>query len=362
VLVTRDELRLQLWPETTVDFDHGLNKAISKLREALGDSAESPRFIETVARRGYKFLADVSVVDNGQAETEIKPEAKPEVTPEIDDPAPLPVVEPARLPEVVVLPQQRKPIFSRWVLGCLFATSVVIAASLATFAYISTDSLPEIRSIVVFPLQNLSNDSSQDYFTDGMTDELITNLAQIQRLRVIVPPSSVLDKNSQKSLRQIARDLHVDAVMTGSVLFSSDRVRITARLIEMPTERDVWAQSYERNLQHTIKTQSEIAHSIADQLRSLLDRQEKSANTPAENPIADQRDSNVEFFWSRKAREGWKRALSHFSSLPSSDPGYLSAYSGSADAYAAACRRRRAALHQRDPAADSSLDVSKTPT
>ena len=118
---------------------------------------------------------------------------------------------------------------------------------------------------------------SQDYFTDGMTDELITDLAQIRRLRVITPPSSIASRRSHQSLREIARDLNVDAVVTGSVLFSSNHVRITARLVKMPSERDVWAQSYERDLQHPLKTQSEIAQSIADELRNILDRQQEDA-------------------------------------------------------------------------------------
>jgi TolB-like protein/DNA-binding winged helix-turn-helix (wHTH) protein len=362
LLITRDELHLKLWPETTVDFDHGLNKAISKLREALGDSAESPRFIETVARRGYKFLADVSVIDGGQA----LPEREPAMATEIVDPAPASapappsIVQPATFPEIVVPVQPRKRISVRWIVSGLFAASA-IAASLLAFAYLSTNTLPEIRSILVFPLQNLSSDTSQDYFADGMTDELITSLAQIQRLKVIVPPSSVLDKNAPKSLRQIARELHVDAVMTGSVLFGTERVRVTARLIEMPTERDVWAQSYERGLQHTIKTQNEIAHSIAEQLRGLLDRQEKAAqNRPAsEKPVADEGQSSTELFWSRRAREGWKRALAHFSWLPAANRRYVDAYSGSADAYAAASRRRHAMLRQQDPRPDADLAAVK---
>src|ERR1700761_3480912 len=350
VLVNREELRLKLWPETTVDFDHGLNKAISKRREALGDSAENPRFIETVARRGYKFLADVSVVDSGPSPSE----SEPEIAPPMEERAPAPVVlQPVGVPEVVAPIQSRKRFSVRWIVSGLVAASR-IAASLFAVAFLSTDNLPEIRSILVFPLQNLSSDTSQDYFADGMTDELITSLAQIQRLKVIVPPSSVLDKNAPKSLRQIARELHVDAVMTGSVLFSSERVRITARLIEMPTERDVWAQSYERGLQHTIKTQNEIAHSIADQLRSLLDRQEKAAqqNPAQEHPVADESQSSTEMFWSRRAREQWKKALSHFSGLPASNRGYVDAYSGSADAYAAASRRRHAGPGEQNALSD----------
>ena len=275
VLVTREELHLKLWPETTVDFDHGLNKAISKIREALGDLAENPRFIETVARRGYKFLADVTVVGDEQA------------NPETGDLLPQQNSEPASL-NVATSSGRSARSFARW----LFGAVLVLGVCLSTIVHPSRMRSPAIHSIVVLPLENLSNDASQDYFTDGMTDELITDLAQIHRLRVITSPSSIVEKRSPQSLREIARDLNVDAVVKGSVLFSSDRVRITARLIVMPSERDVWAQSYESDLHHPLKIQGEIAGKIAEQFRSMLDRQEEAAlKMPAgENPAAYEND------------------------------------------------------------------------
>jgi TolB-like protein/DNA-binding winged helix-turn-helix (wHTH) protein len=279
VLVTREELHLKLWPETTVDFDHGLNKAISKIREALGDSAENPRFIETVARRGYKFLADVTVVGDEQTNSET------------GDLLPQQNSEPPGLRDAATSSGRSRPArsFARW----LFGAVLVLGVSLSTIVHPSRLRSPEIHSIVVLPLENLSNDASQDYFTDGMTDELITDLAQIHRLRVIASPSSIVDKRSPQSLREIARDLNVDAVVKGSVLFSSDRVRVTARLIEMPSERDVWAQSYASDLHHPLKIQGEIAGKIAEQFRSILDRQEEEAALKmptGENPAAYDND------------------------------------------------------------------------
>ena len=277
VLVTREELHLKLWPETTVDFDHGLNKAISKIREALGDSAENPRFIETVARRGYKFLADVTVVGDEQTNSET------------GDLVPQQNSEPPSLRDAATSSGRPARSFARW----LFGAVLVLGVSLSTIVHPSRLRSPAIHSIVVLPLENLSNDASQDYFTDGMTDELITDLAQIHRLRVIAYPSSIVDKRSPQSLREIARDLNVDAVVKGSVLFSSDRVRITARLIVMPSERDVWAQSYESDLQHPLKIQGEIAGKIAEQFRSILDRQEEEAALKmpkGENPAAYEND------------------------------------------------------------------------
>jgi TolB-like protein len=165
---------------------------------------------------------------------------------------------------------------------------LVLAVSLSTIVHPSRLRSSAIHSIAVLPLENLSSDATQDYFADGMTDELITDLAQIRRLRVIASPSSIANKQPPQSLRQIARDLNVDAVVTGSVLFSTNHVRITARLVEMPTERDVWAQSYESDFEHPLKTQSEIARSITEQLRGILDQQEEAGlKKPAgEDPVA----------------------------------------------------------------------------
>jgi TolB-like protein/DNA-binding winged helix-turn-helix (wHTH) protein/Flp pilus assembly protein TadD len=327
VLVTREELHLKLWPQTTVDFDHGLNKAISKIREALGDSAENPRFIETVARRGYRFLADVMVVGGEQAPTAT------------GDPAPQESPRPLHLPDAGTSAgrsaesPRRSARFSAW---WLFGVVLVLAVSLSTIVYPSRLSSPTIHSIVVLPLQNLSSDASQDYFAQGMTAELITNLAQINRLRVISSPSSTAYKGARQPLREIARDLNVDAVVKGSVLRSGDRVRITARLIELPTERDVWAQSYEGNLHDTLKLQSEIARAIAEQFRVILDRQERAGlKKPVdENPVAYEAYLKGRYFWNRRTQDGLKKAIQYFDAAIAFDPNYAEAYSGLADAYA----------------------------
>ncbi|WP_454616640.1 winged helix-turn-helix domain-containing protein [Bradyrhizobium cenepequi] len=275
VLVTREELRLKLWPQTTVDFDHGLNKAMSKVREALGDSAENPRFIETVARRGYKFLADVTVVAGEQTKCVAGDTGDVTVQPH---PGPPPLREAGPSP-------RRWTRFFSW---RRFGVVPVLAISLSAVFYPLKHSSPVIHSIVVLPLQNLSSDASQEYFADGMTDELITSLAQIKRLRVISSALAIGYKGARKPLSEIARELNVDAIVKGSVLLSGNRVRITARLIEIPTERDVWAQSYEGDLHDTLKLQSEIARAIAEQFRIILNRQERVplAKPMAENPHA----------------------------------------------------------------------------
>jgi TolB-like protein/DNA-binding winged helix-turn-helix (wHTH) protein/Flp pilus assembly protein TadD len=320
VLVTREELHLKLWPQTTVDFDHGLNKAISKIREALGDSAENPRFIETVARRGYRFLADVAVVGGEQTKV---------VTGDLavqQNPGPL------RLSEVGTSPGWKPRSFA-W---RLFGVVSVLAIALSTIFYPWRHSSPIIHSIVVLPLQNLSSDASQDYFANGMTEELITNLAQINRLRVISSALSIAYKGARQPLSEIARDLNVDAVVKGSVLRSGDRVRITARLIEIPTEGDVWAQSYEGDIHDTLKLQSEIARAITAQFRIILNRQERASlkKRMAENPDAYAAYLKGRYFWNRRTGDGLKKAIEYFNGAIALDPNYAEAYSGLADAYA----------------------------
>jgi TolB-like protein len=266
-LVTREELRSRLWPQTTVDFDHGVNKAIGKVRYALGDSAGNPRFIETVARRGYRFLADVAVVRDGQALT-------------VSD--------------------------------------------------------GPIRSLAVLPLENLSNDTSEDYFADGMTEELITQLGQIRSLRVISRTSVMTYKSNRKSLTEIARELRVEAVVEGSVLRSSDQVRINAQLIAVPADRHMWAQSYAGDLRDTLALQSRVASAIAEQIRATLDPRERAvlAKSKLVNPEAYEAYLKGRYFWNKRTGDGLKKATAYFTRAIEIDPNYAEGYSGLADSYA----------------------------
>ena len=277
-LVTREELHLKLWPETTVDFDHGLNKAVSKIRDALGDSAENPRFIETVARRGYRFLADVTVIDAASMKSVTGDLAAPQnPAPQSLDP---PSLDPASLGGSDIPPRGKLHSLS-W---RRFGIVPVLALSLSTIFYPWRRPPPVIHSVVVLPLQNLSGDPSQDSFANGMTDQLVTDLTQIRRIRVISSAMALGYKGTGQPLAQIARDLNIDAVMKGSVVFSGSRVRINARLIDVPTERELWAQSYEAEFHDALKLQNETARAIAEQFRSILNRQE---GAPLERTVDD---------------------------------------------------------------------------
>jgi TolB-like protein/DNA-binding winged helix-turn-helix (wHTH) protein/Flp pilus assembly protein TadD len=320
-LLTREELSSKLWPNTIVDFDHGLNKAVAKIREALGDSAENPRFIETVARRGYRFLADVTVTERGQ----------PQIVPRVFSPGP--DTSPGGL-AAGVSPRRPTRIWSLLALGL----GVLLVAAVSWGLYSRSSSSPAIRSLAVLPLENLSGDPSQDYFAEGMTDELITRLAQISTLRVISRTSVMAYRGARKSLPEIARELNVEAVVAGSVLLSGGRVRIAAQLVKVPTDAPMWAQSYDEDLRDTLALQGKVARDIVEQIRVTLNVQEQSALVKSKTikPEAYEAYLKGRYFWSKRTGEGLKKAIEYFNHAIELDPTYAGAYSGLADSYALA--------------------------
>jgi TolB-like protein/DNA-binding winged helix-turn-helix (wHTH) protein/Tfp pilus assembly protein PilF len=324
-LVTREELQKKLWPvDTFVDFDHGLNKAISKIREALSDSAESSRFVETVARRGYRFLADVKVVDPVSIHSQ-ELAAQPHPTAEARD-------RPDHGGKVAVLNFSPSRTWK-----VLVAVSLLLAASLTAWRVHSRNNpSPVIRSLAVLPLESLSSDASQDYFADGMTDELISDLGQISALRVISRTSVMGYKHTRKPLPQIARELNVDAVVEGTVLRSGDQVRITAQLIEASADKHLWSQSYEGELRDTLALQNQVASAIADQIRINVNPQEQAAlkTVKVVNPQAYESFLKGRYFWNKRTADGLKVALAYFNQAIEEDPKYAQAYSGLADTYA----------------------------
>ena len=252
-VVTREELQRKLWPaDTFVDFDHGLNKAVNKIRDALGDSAESPRFVETVARRGYRFLAEVKAADEAALRS---PEFAPPQLPRSQTGGR------AELADTAAMPQPRLPPLA-WKISA-FVLLAVIAAFAAWKVHSRNRPASAIHSLAVLPLESLSNDASQDYFADGMTDELISDLGQISALRVISRTSVMAYKHARKPLPQIARELNVDAIVEGTVLRSGDQVRITAQLIDATADKHLWSQSYEGELKATLALPNKVARAIA---------------------------------------------------------------------------------------------------
>jgi TolB-like protein/DNA-binding winged helix-turn-helix (wHTH) protein/Tfp pilus assembly protein PilF len=325
-VVTREELQKQLWPaDTFVDFDHGLNKAINKIRDALGDSAESPRFVETVARRGYRFLAEVKDAGTAPARGPAEIESQPHIAADASDRPDLPG-EPSSLDRLL-------PAFA-WKISLL--ALLLLSAALAIWKLHSWNRpSPAIRSLAVLPFESLSSDASQDYFADGMTDELISDLGQISALRVISRTSVMSYKHARKPLPEIARELNVDAVVEGTVLRSGDQVRITAQLIEASADKHLWSQSYEGELRDTLALQNKVATAIADQIRINLSPREQAALRAVKivSPEAYESYLKGRYFWNKRTADGLKVALAYFNQAIDEDPKYAQAYSGLADTY-----------------------------
>ena len=256
-VVTREEIRGRIWPaDTFVDFDQGLNNAIKRLRESLSDSPDNPRFIETIPRRGYRFIGMTGSSTPGR-----------------------------------------------------------------------------MRSLAVLPLENLSHDPQREYFAEGLTEALITTLAKIGELRVVSRTSAMLYKNVRKPLREIARELEVDAIVEGTVLLAGHRVRITAQLIDAAKETHLWAESYERDLRDVLALQSELAQAIAREVQVKLTPQERAhlAQTRPVDPEAYEAYLKGRYHWNRRSREGLGKAIHHFQQAITSDPNCAAAYSGLAD-------------------------------
>ncbi len=255
-IVTREELQQKIWPsDTFVDFDHGLYNAIKRLREALGDSADTPRFVETLSRRGYRFVGKI----------------------ECD--------------------------------------------------------APQMRSLAVLPLENLSRDPEQEYFAEGLTEALITTLAKIGELRVVSRTSAMRYKGVHKPLREIARELEVDAIVEGTVLRAGRRVRITAQLIDAAKEAHLWAESYERDLRNVLALQSEVAQAIAREIRVKLTPvdQARFAHTHSVDPEAYEAYLQGRYHWNRRSGEAGGKAIQSFQTAIAKDPTYAEAYAGLAD-------------------------------
>jgi len=306
-VVTREELRAKLWAaDTFVEFDDSLNHAVKTLRHALGDSAENPQFIETLPRHGYRFIAPVRT-------------AHP----------PEPVSTPTR---------SRRTAAAAVVLGVAVLGVALLAFNVEGGWHSrvwGSAGGPPIRSLAVLPLSNLSGDPQQDYFADGMTDALITDLAKIRGLKVISRTSVMQFKDVKKPLPQIAHRLGVDGILEGSVQRSGGHVRITIQLIRAPTDTHLWAESYERDTRDVLVLQAEIAQAVARQVKVTL--------TPAEsNHAATARPVNPEVYElylkgryeaDKRSVANLKTSLEYFQQAINLDRTYAQAYSGVADSY-----------------------------
>jgi TolB-like protein/DNA-binding winged helix-turn-helix (wHTH) protein/Flp pilus assembly protein TadD len=304
-LISREELRKRLWADGTfVDFDHGISSAVNKLRATLNDSARTPHYIETAGRRGYRFLYPVK-----------------QVTAAIPDGNPTPAAPAGRRSWVIAAGVLCGILITG--LGTLFWQHQLASHSAA------------IRSIAVLPLKNLSNDPEEEYFSLGLTDELITQLASLPGLRVISSTSTSQYKNSSKPLPVIAKELNVDAVVEGSVMRSGERVRITAQLIEASTDRHIWAESYERDQRDVFALQSEVTSDIAEKITLKIEPQarQRLASARPVDPQAHEEYLRGRFFFAKRSTSDFNTAIAHFEASIARDPEYAPAYAGLADCY-----------------------------
>ena len=317
-LVTREQIIERLWgKEVFLDTEQGINTAIRKIRQVLLDEPEKPQFLETVVGKGYRFVSNVTAKGN-------------ESPPSHEDLPPPPGSQ-----------TTRNRIRGLWLLGTasvlLFAGAVLAAAwyriGWATKPRITTS----FHSIAVLPLENLSGDASQEYFADGITDALITQLAKLHGLRVISRTSIMQYKSLRKSLPDIARDLSVDAVVEGSVSRSGNRVRVTAQLVDARADRHLWAEEYDRDLREVLSLQSELAHDIAEQVRANISSEEQLLIAPAGTvePAAYESYLRGRSFWNQRTPAGLKQSIIHLQHAIELNPRYAEAYSGLADAYTA---------------------------
>lgn len=333
-VVTREQLRQRLWPsDTFVDFDHGLNNAVNRLREALCDSTDSPRFIETLPKRGYRFIAAIEYIS---APSSLSASAG----------ATLGTVEPGRATlerprfagrMIWPLSMARLLSLSLSVLLVLIIGALLLALNPGDLLsrFTRKASAPQIRSLAVLPLENLSGDPEQEYFADGMTDALITDLAQIGALRVISRTSVMQYKKIKKTLPQIAAELKVDAVVEGTVMRSGNQVRIDAQLIRAATDQHLWAQSYEGDTQDALELQSKVASAIAAEIEVKLTPQEKASlsSQSAVNPEAYGLYLRGLYSLDQRTEAEMRKALGYFQQAIEKDPSSALAYSGLADTY-----------------------------
>lgn len=346
-IISREQLRSHVWPaDTFVEFDQSLYSAMARLRDVLGDTSESPRFVETVAGRGYRFIAPVS-----------EP-AFPAISPNGDIRA---KTEPGRrVPRLAAFPRIGTSLLAGSAGGALLLAVALAFNLLGARSWFYSRSHP-IRSIAVLPLENLSGDPGQEYFADGMTDELITELAQTGDLRVISRTSAMSYKSTKKDLPQIARELNVDAVLEGSVARSGDRVRITAQLIQAPGDRHIWAHSYERDLRDVLALQTAIAHDIVGEVRANLRSTAAARQVNPESYEAYLRGRHD--LDNATSEADLESSISNFQLAIAKDPQSGLAYSGLAVTYAALAdfyRAPKEVMPKAEEAATRALHLDET--
>jgi TolB-like protein/DNA-binding winged helix-turn-helix (wHTH) protein/Tfp pilus assembly protein PilF len=350
-LLSFDQLSERVWPGLVVTPETIVQR-VKLLRGALGDDPHTPRYIEGVRGRGYRMVADVRPLTerHGTPESIVPPslkETKGEESPNLH--AGIAATGAAAGGSSSAMPpappRSAKLVPLGWIGGTLIIVTL-LAASWVTIHYRAASKpaertslvvSPVIHSLAVLPLENLSGDKEQEYFADGMTDALTTDLAQIGSLRVISRTSAMHFKGTTKTLPQIGRDLQVDAVVEGTVTRGENRVRVTAQLVEASSDHHLWARTYERDLKNVLALQAEIAQDITEQIRVKLTPKERSLliQVHAVDPEAYDAALRGWYWLHRPTPESDRKALDYFQKAIAKDPGYALAYAGMSESFLA---------------------------
>ncbi len=334
-VVTREELRQKLWPgDTFVDFDTGLNSAVKKLRDALCDSAEEPRYIETLPRRGYRFIAQVQ---NGDLSTGVAPIESLAVIPL--RPNPIEKGHRAERPadgEVDVRPTGTSRARLWLVLGGVAGLALIAVTYVMLRGHTGHTTQTKIKSLAVLPLSNLSGDSTQEYLADEMTEELCGRLARIHDLRVISRTSVMRFKGTKLSVPEIARTLGVDALVEGSVIRQGSRIRVHAQLIRGSTDEHLWADEYDGELGDVLALESEVAQSIARRVEVKVTGEERARLVAAHHVSPEVYESYLKAedeFSKSSGQAGLEQSIAYFEETIGKDANFAPAYVGLANAY-----------------------------
>ena len=331
-LVSRREIVEKLWErDVFVDTDHSINTAIRKLRHLLRDDSETPKYIETVTGMGYRFVAHTTVIE---PPVPAAPEPSPAVQPPIATPNPEPA--PDNRSTESTAPEADKPAKESIVLqialaACFVALTVafiVMAVPHKVAGLLHRDTNPPIASLAVIPLDNLSGDPNQEYFADGMTDELITMLAKNSTLRITSRTSVMQYKGARRPLPEIARTLNVDAILEGSISRTSGKVHMNLQLIRADSDAHLWAESYDRSANDAVTLADQAARAIAERLHSAS----AAPKAPARTIRPDAHDAYLrgQYFWYAGQN---REAIKEFNQAIALQPDYAAAWAGVADSY-----------------------------
>jgi TolB-like protein/DNA-binding winged helix-turn-helix (wHTH) protein/tetratricopeptide (TPR) repeat protein len=333
-LVTREEIAERIWGNGVfLDTDNSINGAVRKIRQVLKDDPQRPRFVETLTGRGYRFVAPVSEEEPAALQPARVPEA--EEIPAPSQPDPVQNSTKASPPPATIAPPGARS--SKLLIALLTSCAIALAAWFGWHHFYGPGAAQPIRSIAVLPLQNLSGDPAQDFFADGMTEELITELSRIQPLRVISHTSVMEYKGTKKHLPQIAHELGVDGVLEGSVIRENDQVRVTVQLLDGPHDRHIWSETYERPLHGVLSLQREVGEAVARQIRIQLtpEQQTRVGSARSVNPEAYDAYLRGRYILTNQftMEQPLFQAKSYFEEAIRKAPDFAEAYSGLADAY-----------------------------